>query len=295
MIEFRTRKQIDEASWNDLIKRSSNGLIYARTGFLDQLSPGWNALILGNYEAVMPLTSRKKFGIEYLYQPPFLQQLGVFGQADEQTVSQFILAAKNKYRFAEIHLNYSNQGQAVQARQNFILPLHTTYEALASGFSTVHAKNLKRAFNAGLRYVQGNSLTENINLNIDLYGDRIPSVKKSDYQALSQMASLEPAHVILREVWKEDELQASAVCFYDGRRIYFIMSSVTEPGRKNQANHFLIDGLIRENAGKDIILDFEGSDMPGVAAFYQGFGALNQPYFFLKWNRLPWPYRLFKR
>ncbi|HLO81859.1 MAG TPA: hypothetical protein VK166_12915 [Chitinophagaceae bacterium] len=295
MIEFRTREQIDDGFWNELIERSSNGLIYARTGFLDLLSPNWSALVLNHYEAVMPLTSRKKYGISYLYQPPFLQQLGVFGKADENTVGQFITAAKTKYRFAEIHLNYNNPNHSMDARQNFILSLNSSYDTLASGFSTPHIKNLKRAGNAGLRYIAGNSFKENIRLNYELYGNRIRSVKRSDYDVLTELALREPTHFLLREVLKDDELLASSVCFYDGRRIYFIMSSVTEAGKKNQANHFLVDGLIREFAGQKIILDFEGSDMPGVADFYQGFGAINQPYYFLKWNHLPWPYKWIKK
>jgi hypothetical protein len=44
----------------------------------------------------------------------------------------------------------------------------------------------------------------------------------------------------------------------------------------------LIDELIRQNAEKKIILDFEGSQIEGIARFYKGFGAENQPYFMVK-------------
>jgi hypothetical protein len=43
-----------------------------------------------------------------------------------------------------------------------------------------------------------------------------------------------------------------------------------------------------------MILDFEGSDHPGIAHFYENFGSINQPYFFYRHNRLPWPLRLLK-
>jgi hypothetical protein len=49
----------------------------------------------------------------------------------------------------------------------------------------------------------------------------------------------------------------------------------------------LFHQIISEFAGTPLILDFEGSDLPGVARFYQKFGAQNQPYFFFKSNRLP--------
>lgn len=295
MIEFRTREQIDNTVWNDLIERSSNGLVYARTDFLDQLSPGWSALVLGDHESVMPLTYREKYGISYLFQPPFLQQLGIFGKVDEQIVKDFIDSARRNFRFAEICLNYSNQLNGTTARHNFIIPLHRSYEAIAAAFSTAHIKNLKRAANAGLRYAQSNSFEANINRNYQLYGKRFDAVTRSDYDALIEITRQNPGLILSREVWKDGEMQASTICLFDGRRIYFILSSVTEAGKKNQANHFLVDHIIREFAGKDMVLDFEGSDIPGIAEFYLGFGAEDQPYYFLKWNHMPWLYRIFKK
>jgi hypothetical protein len=43
-----------------------------------------------------------------------------------------------------------------------------------------------------------------------------------------------------------------------------------------------------------MILDFEGSDHPGIAHFYANFGGIDQPYFFYRRNRLPWPIRWLK-
>lgn len=295
MIEFRTRAQIDIAAWNNLINRSSNSMVYARSSFLDKFSPGWCALILGNYETAMPLTCRRKYGISYLYQPPFCQQLGIFGKIDEPIAINFLIAAKQAFHFAEIHFNYSNKINGATTRQNFIIPLNNSYDEIAEGFSTAHTKNLKRAANTGLRYTHSNAFEANINLNYRLYGRRIKSVKRSDFDALIELTNTELKHVFAREVWKDDDLQASSICFYDDQRIYFVMSSVTESGKKNQANHFLLDHIIREYSGKNIILDLEGSDLPGIAEFYRGFGAIDQPYFFLKWNDLPWYYKLFKK
>ena len=50
---------------------------------------------------------------------------------------------------------------------------------------------------------------------------------------------------------------------------------------------YLLDQFIKMNAEKNIILDFEGSMIHGIAQFYEGFGALPETYFQLKFNRLP--------
>lgn len=44
------------------------------------MAKNWDALVLNDYEAVMPLTWNKKYGICYLYQPPFTACLGITGK-----------------------------------------------------------------------------------------------------------------------------------------------------------------------------------------------------------------------
>ncbi len=68
-----------------------------------------------------------------------------------------------------------------------------------------------------------------------------------------------------------------------------------EEGRQKGSSHQLIDAVIKENAGKDIFLDFEGSDIPGIAFFFEGFGAQPEYYYYLRENRLPWWCRWMKK
>ena len=60
------------------------------------------------------------------------------------------------------------------------------------------------------------------------------------------------------------------------------MSVSLPAGRVKRAHFYLLDQLIAEFATKNMILDFEGSDVPGIAEFYRKFGSVNQPYPFLK-------------
>ena len=70
--------------------------------------------------------------------------------------------------------------------------------------------------------------------------------------------------------------------------MYLLQSYVSKTGRGMKANHFLIDRLIHEFAGTGLILDFEGSDVEGISHFYRNFGGVDQPYFFMKYNELPY-------
>ena len=96
-INYVKRESIDTAKWDRCIDNSRNGLIYAYALYLDHMARNWDALILNDYEAVMPLTWNKKWGIKYLYQPPLTPQLGIFSATNisEKLVDAFI--SKIKY------------------------------------------------------------------------------------------------------------------------------------------------------------------------------------------------------
>jgi hypothetical protein len=80
---------------------------------------------------------------------------------------------------------------------------------------------------------------------------------------------------------------SSCVFFFSHNRAYYILVGNSPESKANGSSHALVDSFIRDHAGKQMILDFEGSDIPGLIAFYTGFGAVNEPYPFLKMNRLP--------
>ena len=91
------------------------------------------------------------------------------------------------------------------------------------------------------------------------------------------------------------ELMSSCIFFFSHKRAYYILAANAPESRGSGSSHFLINGFIKENAGKDMWLDFEGSDVKTVAQFYKGFGAREEIYPALKVNRLPGVLRLFKK
>ena len=61
-IEYLTRDKIDINKWDECVNKASNGVIYARSIYLDKVCTNWDALVINNYELVMPLPWRKKWG-----------------------------------------------------------------------------------------------------------------------------------------------------------------------------------------------------------------------------------------
>jgi hypothetical protein len=298
-IRHLQREEIDSLRWDNCIQNAQNGLIYARTYYLDEMAAHWNGLILGDYDAVMPLTWNKKFGFAYLYQPAFTAQLGIFYQhePDGSLDDLFLTEAKKYFRFCEIHLNYANAIPDRRPSANYVIDLEKNYDQIRLGYKKRLLENLREADAYSLHYGPGVDFRETIHLFQKLYGHRLSNVRQSDYDHFEKLCmELESRKMIfIRQV--EDEsgvLLNSSLFFLDDKRIYNIMSASPKSGREKRAHFYLLDQLFAEFAGKKLIFDFEGSDVPGIAEFYRKFGSVNQPYHFLKYNNLPFPFRLFK-
>lgn len=293
-IIFLEHDQIDLKKWDECVQRSSNGMIYASASYLNSLGENWDALVMGDYQIIMPLIKRKKWEISYLYQPLFAQQTGIIGTNDPAIHTAFIEKAKQFFPFAEIHLNYENKVDKSISKNNQILHLNRSYSQLEQSFSTYTKRKIKQADKEKIEYREIDPI-----LNIELYKKLLDNksvrVKDQDLDQLLRFCVQNKNEYIARALYINEELAASVIGLKYKDRIHLVTLTSNLREKYSFAAHVLVNNIISEFAERPMILDFEGSDLPGVYSFNEGFGAINQPYFFYKWNQLPWPIRLFKR
>ena len=304
-IQYLLHNKIDKQKWDDCINKSVNRLIYAKSFYLDAMAANWDAIVLNDYEAVMPLTWKKKWGIVYLYQPAFIQQGGIFYVAELSAATQKLIADKafTKFKFAEITFNYLNSvndltNAKINIRTNFILPLTNNYQQISKGYHSSITKDLKRSRQFKLQYHTSDDYLTIVDLYKKLYQKRLPFFSDKDFTNFI---------LVCKKMWADDNLiirkitdvnretLAAVILLKDNSRLYNIISCTTIDGKHKGANHFLYDKLIQEFCNTDYILDFEGSDVKGIADFYRRFNAINQPYPFCKINKLNPVIKLFKR
>jgi len=298
-LQYLDRQNIDILKWDRCIETAMNSMPYAFSYYLDNMAPDWQAIVAGDYKTVMPLTWRKKFGITYLYQPAFTQQLGVFSDAvvDYGMLETMLAETKKHFGFAEIFLNYRCDFPGTSSQHNFILNLGRSYPDIRAGYKTDLVNNLRQSGKTALRYTECELVSALENFRT-AYATRFPHVTNNDYKAFKSLCEFarENQKLVLRAVYDEaGAILSSALFISDCRRLILLQSFTSSEGRHRHANHYLLDRVIHEFAGSQLTLDFEGSEVPGIAHFYRNFGAADQPYFFYRYNELPWPIRLFKK
>jgi hypothetical protein len=298
MIRYTGRKNIDDNKWNACIDKAFNGNLYGYSWFLDIVSDQWDALVENDYERVFPLVYRKKFGICYIYQPFFTQQLGLYSttRLDAGALHEFISAIPKKYKRIEMNLNTLNQADEKQIRLipqlNHELDLINSYEKLRSGYSENLARNLKKADKADLSVSRNIKPDDIIALFRKNRGRRLDHLHEKDYNRLKRIAytSMYKGIANIQGVYdNQNQLVAGAFFIQSNHKAIFLFSGLSEEGRQHGAMPFLIDSFIRQHAGRHLTLDFDGSNDPSLARFYKSFGSKECIYQRLEIDRLPFP------
>ncbi len=301
-IRYLKRQEIDTALWDHCVAQAPNGWLYLHSFFLDGLGD-WDALVTDEYDYCMPLPAKRKFGILYSYIPPFTGQLGIIGAGPVSTalVDDFLRHIPSSFLLADILLNEQNPPPSLPVndvfpRTNYVLPLQENYDTLYDRYTADAKKNLRQANNNGLSAETGIPVETVIAFYRAAYGEKNKFYSAKDYDRIAGICAscIQRRHGFtlgIRDA--KQELQAAAFFGIDNKRIYYLLGAPGPEGRRYNAVHYLIDEVIRRHANTSLEFDFEGSDIPSVAAFYRKFNPLAKPYYLIRYSRLPrWLRRL---
>lgn len=292
-IQFVPYRKINIQQWNACIGAAYNGRPYAYAWYLDATTKkSWDALVLGDYQAVMPLPyNRKLFGFKQVYQPFFSQQLGIFAKATipGSLAQAFYNAIPQSYLRVSTQLNAAldnpPSGRLTYVQKpNFILPLHSPYATIRKGYSKGLKYNIKVAQKAQLTmetlswdaffaFYKAHPVEANLKQNryiAAILQELLPAIVHHNLgQAIGAFST---------------NRQLLGACFFlkSHGRIYYLLARSNAQGRQSKAMPFLIDNLIQKHAGSAWVVDFEGSSIASIARFFQSFGAIEEQYFCIK-------------
>ena len=301
MIRHLLHAEIDKQRWDAMLLACPNRLWYAQSWVLDIAAPDWGALVDESVGALMPLTWRRKWGIDYLFQPLGLQQLGAFAPTMDAALAQrFLDAIPQRFRYADIQLNESMHVQpsvhdTLQVKENQLIPLQHPLDQIRAGYAKGHRRNLREA-GAGL---QAGSI------GVQRFAELFRSTTGARYGP-DALRGFDVFTQVMQEGVRRGQCEVSALlrngepvaaaCFatWEGRTI-LLKSANTAHGLEAKAMFRVVDDWIARHAGSERLFDLAGSSTPSVARFNAGFGAESRVYLRLVRNRLPAPLRWLKR
>ena len=294
MIQYLQHNQIDKAKWDATMAKCGN--IYAYSWYLDVVHPDWEALVEDDYQAVMPLTGGKKFGVQYLYQPYFVQQLGIFSKQSlsPEKMTEFLNAIPKKFRFCEIRMNEGNvfeeNIQGVDYHRNALLDLNRSYEEIHANYHQNTKRNLAKAEANNLQIINSVIPFHVVALFRDNRGALLDKWGDAEYKVMTRLATVAQKrdHAFIYGVTEKGvgELLSAAIFMKANNRITFLFSGLKQEGKDKQAMTYLLDYVIQKYANQPLVFDFEGSDDDNLARFYLGFGGEEVKYPSYTFNKL---------
>jgi lipid II:glycine glycyltransferase (peptidoglycan interpeptide bridge formation enzyme) len=181
-------------------------------------------------------------------------------------------------------------GIVLKKRTNHRLPLIAVYDKLAATYNDNTKRNLKKAREAKLEAFENADPTSIIKLYTDNYAAKTPEVQAADYTRLKRLVNTAIKMGGLK-AWgvydAHNTLCAGALFLTDHKNVYYLLGGADDSGKEAGAMYALFDAFIERHAAHDLVLDFEGSDIEGIARFYRGFGAKTVNYYGLKQNLMP--------
>jgi len=282
-------KDIDQKKWDKVILSSEYPLVFAQSFYLNATSPGWDALVIGNYESVFPLTVKKKIGFKYLPQPSFTSQLGAYGRVNESVEQTFYDHITANFKLIEIELNASNKLKAkgISAKRTFIIDQRKGYS-----YNQNTKRNIKKALDNGftVEQVSAKEIPALSKKYIDPFLEKEIGLSKTVVRTFNALLenSLKHGHLVtFKTVDANKNIKALGHFVFNGKHALYLKGTNFDKKENSGSMHLLIDAAIKYFEKKCWLFDFGGGANAGLGGFYQGLGGSELNYSFLKINRLP--------
>ena len=291
-IRILNRDKIDLRKWTLLVEKFANGLPYSNIWYLDAVCDEWKIIIYKDYEAGFAFQIKTKFGLPYSLHPFLTQQLGFLGN-DENIFKMFLDQIKKHvfyYHYQLHHFNHVNQANS-QKKTNYELELSKDYQELYKKYKNNTKRNVRKASNNKIQISKSRNLSLSDTVFIQKYS-KLPLKGKRWVKFKNLMDNAAKNNSLEIYKAKQSDNLLSIVIFIKNKiRAVYLMAVSNIEGQSLKANFLIVDTFIKDYAENLKILDFEGSNIEGIARFYAGFGASKTSYFVIKEPSLRNPFQ----
>jgi len=290
-VRILKRNLIDDTKWNLTIQQAANSLPYAYTWYLDALCTKWIGFVVGDYEFVMPMAVGRKWGLMYVYQPLFCQQLGVFYRERSEVIIDLMLQTMlKKFVYVNYNINSDNTTKTplrgLSKKKNLTIKLSSKHPEIQKKYSDNTVRNIKKGQKAGLIFEEGDKKSSESFVDFYVANTAVKDAnfKSRHIELLRRLVNQFIIHdcgKLYQAKTVEGEICAGIIVVETQNRIIHLLPSADEHARQNGAMQFLLDAVLSHYAGSDKVYDFEGSSVDSIARFYESFGAVNEAFFVL--------------
>ncbi len=278
---WKARIDINSEEWDQYLDISHEPLVEFSSWYLDICCKKWGAFFHLEKNFRIPIPYSKFLGItEKTTRPPYLQRLKIISDSSPSELEIQELFTSIQIQFRCGLLNWDYNINSLKTRANYILTTDI------SNYNQSQKRNLAKTNQNELQFILSKDyelLFHWLKNNGEKYLYEKDFNNQLFRRLVSEIIKKEKGYIVF--VKNKEEITGAAIFTNYNKRKVFFLSFNTTMGKKNGGMVGIIHYVQTQLMTTDEILDLEGSDIPGVATFYEGFGAVNHPYFEVEWNK----------
>jgi GNAT superfamily N-acetyltransferase len=296
-------KSFQPSEWDTFIAQSEEGGPFLQYAWLEASAPGWKAWEWSDSSgcvARMPVRIKKRLFWTAFRQPLFSMYWGICFRRNTDISTQkeiykdAIVKLKASVHLLDICLSPMVTEIGLPEVEGVFYTRKPTYrlelnDAIESGFSAATRRQIRKSERTGFicqSSVQHKDVLEIFRLNPHIMSD----IELQQFEKIIQRTSPKENLKLWTIRTPEEKLVACGYFMFDASFCYYIAGAV-HPEFRSSGVMSLLMFRVMEYA-KSIgcsCFDFEGSSIPGVARFFEGFGAQRITYLCIRANQLPRP------
>lgn len=289
---FLKPSQIDRKRWDQVVTSHGKGNFYCLSWYLDSICKEWNALVLGDYDLIMPVPTKAKGFFKICYQPFFSRQLGIIGQepVNETLLQLFLESLPKNYGQVIIGLDVipdaSVPGYSITNYPFQQLELDKSPDSIRSKYSDNATRILKK-LDSEISYKEVSTHTV-VELFTNETAGKIEHMGKKELLILQNLCDSCVKQGIGKAIGafdKTGKLLAAGFFIVFQDTVCYLKGASTSEGKKNGAMYGIMDYMICHHCTSHSRFDFGGSRIPSIATFFQKFGANDHYYSFIQKNQ----------
>ena len=297
-LRYLKHDEISKLKWDKCISQSFNGIVYAYSWYLDIVSYQWDAIVMDDYQAVMPLAVKSGYGFSKIIQPDFAPQLGVFTseRLNVDLVNSFLNAIPDKFKSVNLNLNAFNKvsHKKFHIKHDIIyeLDLISPYRMLFSKFTKEVQNHIKKSEGKNI------SINKHVNLKDILLLKKNNSDDQLTFEHMNILRRIIPfcTNHNIGETYgaynDKNELVAGAFFMKSHQKVICLLAACSDEGKELNADYAIFNNYINERAETSLTLDFGNYRNFNKELIGKGFNALAVNYPKLKRSRFRWFYFL---
>lgn len=282
-IKYLKNKDINTVLWNKCISQSQNGNIFAFSWYLDAVCKKWDALVVGNYDAVLPLPIKKNAGITKLIQPKFFNKTNLYISNEIKTEISKKIISKKISDYKIINLRTENpefiNSKKYSEKKSYKIDLISPYEIAKNNFSEKFNKNIETSYKNKIFYNTG--ILPNGLVLLSSLEDKFNKSINNKLRLISAVSIRKNKGEIIG-AFNDKNILIAAILFISSHHTANIVYSVqSKEAKYKKALCGLINNYIKTHSETAVTLDFFGLNIKNIN-LKDDIGAKEYPYYNIK-------------